>query len=406
MRHVPFFRWVLALGLVLIACSVGLYMAAPGYPELRQVDLTVLDEKPDGACTVRWTDPFEHREREEPYLCDAERDPILKAPNYEPISGHGWDTGFVVAEGSDKGELHSLDEEGEGTDGRIELSDTLVAVGLLLTVIGVVGGNIRSLFRVIGVNPEVIRRARRLSEAAALVAQDHRRAVETVRKAWVPLHQELVNEELDRIPVARLQDVAGRRLPTEELEKGGVRTVHDVLDAGVWSLGQVPGVGRRTAAKAVAAARRTADDVGEIVAVGMDADRPEPRTTALVVALRVLVEAWPRVRNVAEAGLELAARLEPLLTDAAPASGWKQMLDAGQEQRWRARVAVAELRLLLDKAERQSITQQFAQTSVDLLRGPDNDPAGLSAWVDFETRSAEYYSVLTEVTDHSLSSAG
>ncbi|MFB6777038.1 hypothetical protein ACFCX0_06315 [Streptomyces sp. NPDC056352] len=129
-------------------------------------------------------------------------------------------------------------------------------------------------------------------------------------------------------------------------------------------------------------------------------------TTALVVALRVLVEAWPRARNVAETGRELAARLEPLLTDAAPASGWKQMLDAGRDQRWRARVAVAELRLLLDKAERESITQQFAQTSVDLLRGPDSDPAGLSAWVDFETRSAEYYSVLTEVTDHSLSSAG
>ncbi|NUK39682.1 hypothetical protein HRW13_01965 [Streptomyces lunaelactis] len=228
-------------------------------------------------------------------------------------------------------------------------------------------------------------------------------AVEAVRKAWAPLHRELVDRELGRIPVARLQDVAGGRLRTEELEKVGVRTVHDVLDAGAWSLGQFPGVGRRTAEKAVAAAQRTADDVGEVMAVGMDADRPEPRTTALLVALRVLVEAGPRARNVAEAGRELAARLELLLTDAAPASGWKQMLDAGREQRRRALAAVAELRLLLDEAERESITQQFAQASVDLLRGPDSDPAGLSAWVDFETRSTEYYSLLAEVAGHSLS---
>ncbi|NUL11387.1 hypothetical protein [Streptomyces lunaelactis] len=228
-------------------------------------------------------------------------------------------------------------------------------------------------------------------------------AVEAVRKAWAPLHRELVDRELGRIPVARLQDVAGGRLRTEELEKGGVRTVHDVLDAGAWSLGQFPGVGRRTDEKAVAAARRTADDVGEVMTVEMDADRPEPRTTALLVALRVLVEAGPRARNVAEAGRELAARLELLLTDAAPASGWKQMLDAGREQRRRALAAVAELRLLLDEAERESITQQFAQASVDLLRGPDSDPAGLSAWVDFETRSTEYYSLLAEVAGHSPS---
>ncbi|MFB7558206.1 hypothetical protein [Streptomyces brevispora] len=49
MRHTPVFRWVLALGLVLIGCSMGVYFAAPGFPEVRKVDLTVLDEARDVA---------------------------------------------------------------------------------------------------------------------------------------------------------------------------------------------------------------------------------------------------------------------------------------------------------------------------------------------------------------------
>jgi hypothetical protein len=58
---------------------------------------------------------------------------------------------------------------------------------------------------------------------------------------------------------------------------------------------------------------------------------------------------------------------------------------------------VAELRTLLDRAEEEDIAEQFAQASVDLLRGPDGDPAGLSAWADFTTRPAEYYGLLTEI---------
>ncbi|MFE9885592.1 hypothetical protein [Streptomyces scopuliridis] len=167
MKNVPFFRWVATLGLILIGCAVGLYWTAP---DLKQVDLTVVREQPDGACTVRWTDPFRGDEREGPYQCDADRDPILKAPDYDPDTGFGWETGFVVAEGSHKGDLHSLGQD-DDVDGRLAISDGMLVGGLFLTIIGVVGGNIRSLARMTGVNPEIVRRTRRLRDAAALVAQ-------------------------------------------------------------------------------------------------------------------------------------------------------------------------------------------------------------------------------------------
>ncbi|MEV5604059.1 hypothetical protein AB0L33_21685 [Streptomyces sp. NPDC052299] len=398
MGHRPFFRWILALGLLLVTGSALAYAAAPGMPELRQLDLTVLSEKRDGTCTVRWTDPYEHRAREGAYQCDPDRDPMLKAPSYDPETGHGWTSGFVVAEGPDKGELYALGQDDEVYDARIALSDRLIAFGLPLLTVGLVGGNVRAAARLGGVRPGLVDRAWQLAGAAAAVEEDRTRAVEAVREAWAPLREEQVREELGRVPVTRLRDGERRRFRTKEWEKAGVRTVRDVLDAGVWELGGLPGVGRLTAEQAVAAATRTADTVGADIVVRLSADRPDPRTTALVTALHVLVAAGPEGRAAAEAAEALAARLEPLLADAGPASGRTTMLRAAPGERRRARSAVAGLRHELAAAERDGLTARFGQTSVDLLRAPGGELDALSAWTDFERRPRVYYDVPAEVT--------
>ncbi|MYX74153.1 hypothetical protein [Streptomyces sp. SID3915] len=59
-----------------------------------------------------------------------------------------------------------------------------------------------------------------------------------------------------------------------------------------------------------------------------EANRYGPRTTALLIAVQVLVDAGPKARGVADAGRALAARLEPLLDDAEAASGYAHMLGA------------------------------------------------------------------------------
>lgn len=402
MRHVPVFRWVLTVGLVLIGCSLAAYFAAPGFPELRQVDLTVLDESADGACTVRWADPFGQGEREGPYRCDAERDPILKAPYYDEGSGLGWDTDFVRAEGADRGELYELGQDDGEADGLLRLSDALVVAGVLVTIVGLVGGNIRAMARTSGVSPQVMRRARLLGDAAGAVALDHQRAVEAVRAAWAPLHGELVDERLARVPVARLRWAVRGRPGAGEWERGGIRSVRDVLDAGAWELGRLPGVGPRAAGRAVAAARRVSDRIDATAAVRVDPGRPEPRTTALLVALQVLVEGGAAARRTADAGRVLAGRLEPLLADAEPCAGYREILRAGPGRRRLARESVALLREELIAAAREDLLDRFTQTSVDLLRGQNNDAAGLAARVDFEARPAEYRRLLVDITGHGI----
>lgn len=404
MGRMPVFRWVVVLGLLLVTVSFGVWWATPGFPELKQVDLTVLREEPDGTCEVRWSDPFASGTREGSYLCDPERDPVLKAPAYRPGTDLGWDTGFVVAEGPDRGELYSLEQD-DGSRATV-VSDVLVTAGVLLTLVGAMGGTVRSATRTSGVRAGVLhrtergvlRRAERLREAAEQVSGDHERAVRAVRDAWEPLHREAVRERLGRMPAVPSRWAAGlRRLPAGAWERSGLRSVRDVLDAGAWGVAHSAQVGRRTAEKVWNAARRTADEVDADTAVRLDPDPLDPGTAALLNALRVLVEAGPEARDAAREGARLAGELDRLLAEAAPAAGRRQLLDAAPEVRRRAPEAVAELRGLLDAAGRARTAERFAQASVDLLRGADGDPAALAARVGFASRPAAYYGLLAEL---------
>ncbi|MGW2820573.1 DEAD/DEAH box helicase [Streptomyces sp. NPDC001443] len=242
---------------------------------------------------------------------------------------------------------------------------------------------------------ETVAAGRRLYEAAQAVAGDHARAVEAVRAALKPVCDTAAEQALDAIPVARLKEITEGRLRLGEVERSGLRSVRQVLDAGSYRLRQIPGVGQRTADQVIAAARQISDAVRETIAVRIDVDRPEPRTTSLVMALHVLVEAGPEARRAVETAAALSDRFGPLLVEAKPASGRLRMLLAGQAERARARQAVAELRELTEEAARSGVPELLAQASVDLLRGTSTEVA---AWVDFELRSAEYYSLLAEIS--------
>ncbi|MEV0410044.1 DEAD/DEAH box helicase [Streptomyces sp. NPDC050448] len=243
---------------------------------------------------------------------------------------------------------------------------------------------------------EVIDAGERLHAAAGALLADHRRAVEAVREAWAPIHAELARLELRRIPADRLTQVTEGRLRVAAIEAAGFDTVQKVLDAGRHRLRQIPGVGQQTADQALGAARQLAEAVGETVAVHLDVDRPEPRTTALVTALHLLVEAGPDARRAVEAAGQLDAGLGPLLADARPAGGRLRMWFAGRERRERASAAAREIARLSAEAAGSGVPVLLGQASVDLLRGPADEAA---AWVDFELRSAEYYGLLAEITE-------
>ncbi|MFE7465453.1 DEAD/DEAH box helicase [Streptomyces sp. NPDC057499] len=242
---------------------------------------------------------------------------------------------------------------------------------------------------------ELLERADGLLASARAVLGDHTGAVDAVRGALDPLLDALVGQELASIPASRLKDVTEGRLRLGAIEQAGFATVGQVHAAGRYALRQIPGVGAQTADQALAAAGQIAHAVRETVAVRIAVDDPDEATTALVMALHRLVEAGPDVRRAVDAAGRLVGRLVPLLDAAGPARRRMRMLFTGRQTRSRALEAVAEAGGVVADAERRELRTLFGQVSVDLLRAGESEVA---AWVDFEVRSAEYYSLLAELS--------
>ncbi|MFJ7494217.1 DEAD/DEAH box helicase [Streptomyces sp. NPDC097727] len=242
---------------------------------------------------------------------------------------------------------------------------------------------------------ELLAQAERLLDTARAVLTDHAHAVDAVHTALAPLLDSLIRRELSAIPVSRLKDVTEGRLRLGAVEQAGFTTVGQVHEANRYELRQIPGVGAQTADQALAAAGQIAHAVRDTVAVRIDVDTPDDSTTALVTALHRLVEAGADVRRAVDAAGRLIGRLEPLLAAAGPARGRLRMLFTRRQARAQALEAVASVRAAVAEAAARGLPLLFGQVSVDLLRDAESDVA---AWVDFELRSAEYYSLLAEMS--------
>ncbi|MFD7123166.1 MULTISPECIES: DEAD/DEAH box helicase [Streptomyces] len=242
---------------------------------------------------------------------------------------------------------------------------------------------------------ELLARAERLLESARAVTADRADAVAAVRSVLDPLLDSLVGRELAAIPVSRLKDVTEGRLRLGALEQAGFGTVGQVHGTHRYELRQLPGVGAHTADQALAAAAQIAHAVRDTVSVRIDVDAPDGTSTALVVALHRLAEAGADARRAVDAARRLAERLGPPVAAAGPAGSRLRMLFTGREARARVREAVDSVRATVADAVERELPVLFAQASADLLRSPAS-PA--EAWVDFELRSAEYYSLLAELS--------
>ncbi|MFC8621809.1 DEAD/DEAH box helicase [Streptomyces anulatus] len=242
---------------------------------------------------------------------------------------------------------------------------------------------------------ELLAGAERLLESARAVPADRANAVDAVRSVLDPLLDSLVGRELAAIPVSRLKDVTEGRLRLGALEQAGFGTVGQVHGTHRYELRQLPGVGAHTADQALAAAAQIAHAVRDTVSVRIDVDTPDDTSTALVVALHRLAEAGADARRAVDAARRLAERLGPAVAAAGPAGSRLRMLFTGREARARVREAVDSVRATVADAVERELPVLFAQASADLLRSPAS-PA--EAWVDFELRSAEYYSLLAELS--------
>ncbi|MHA6764247.1 DEAD/DEAH box helicase [Streptacidiphilus sp. PAMC 29251] len=241
---------------------------------------------------------------------------------------------------------------------------------------------------------ELLQKAADLRTRARSLLADHEQARSAVEQAVRPVRDALVGAALDAMPVAELARTTSGQLRVAALEQAGLGTVGAVLRTPPETLRRLPGVSRLSADQALAAAQQLAEAADHAISVTLDVDRQDAPSTALVLALNRLVVAGSEVDRAREAATRLDRAITPLLAEAAPARSRLRHTLSGRGRRASALPAVAALHTLLAEAAADELPLLLSQAGVDLLRPA---PSAAEAWIDFELRAADHYSVLDRV---------
>lgn len=209
------------------------------------------------------------------------------------------------------------------------------------------------------------------------------------------MRAEVIRERLAEVPVERLKQIVPR-LPAGRLEKAGFADVGAVLDAGAARLERVHGVGRHSAAQAVAAARRMAEAAGQDVRITADVDAGDEKVAALLAALHRVRTAQSAVERAREPARRVSDQFGRLISTAKPLTGRLRRALVGRQRREAARGAVAQLEEAL-AAPATGRDLGRIKTANERLRAAPARPATVRR--DFERRAADYFAALERILD-------
>jgi superfamily II DNA or RNA helicase len=248
-------------------------------------------------------------------------------------------------------------------------------------------------------SPTAVRALLRRAGTAQVAIDDLRGAEQelhdAVRVAYQASHTAAVRGRLTGIPVDRLRDVAGARLPVNRLQEAGYLTLADLVDASAEALRQVPGIGATGAERTMDAARRIAAAAEQDTGLTADMDLRGPDTAALLASLYRVRGADRVLEKVREPASRIGAALAGLATAAKPLTGRIRRALTRRARREQAEGAVKELAGLLDDAKTARELERIEAARQRLWAGKPPRPG--TARNDFEKHSADYFSTLSRI---------
>jgi superfamily II DNA or RNA helicase len=249
-----------------------------------------------------------------------------------------------------------------------------------------------------GSNPIVpasdMQRACRLARELPIVRQATEAIKNSVRSSFELVRGEMIQSNLAQMPLSRVKDVTAGRLRLGALESAGFANIQEILDTSPVRLTLVPGVGEQTAGQVYAAAQQLSKAVANDLRFRINLDPTNQNATALLQALY----AWDKLNQVTLAiGPDDLARLASNLQALALANPPERSLT----------VFLPRPRRPMGEVVRDSlewVDQRDGWKSLDKARkvlGNGTVEAKV-AWDDFAGRSAEYYTLLSELVDLNL----
>ena len=215
-----------------------------------------------------------------------------------------------------------------------------------------------------------------------------------VRDAYQASHAVAVRGRLTGIPVDRLKDVPGTRLPVGSLEKAGYRTIADLEQVDAAQLEQIPGIGAAGAERTVEAVRRIVAAAQQNTGVTADMDLRGPDAAALLSSLYRARVADRVLEKVREPAARIGGALEGLAAAAAPLGGRLRRMFLRRPRREQARGAVDALGRLLDDPRTERDLDRIAAAD---RRLDTKSPRAGTARNDFEKHAADYFSILSRI---------
>jgi len=236
--------------------------------------------------------------------------------------------------------------------------------------------------------------ARRLRSeiSVALAVPAGRRGA--ARAAFEVVRDDIVRQQLDVMPLARLKETTQGRLRLGAIEAAGYRTVGAAAKAGVYGLQQLDGVGPQTASRLVAAAHQIERAMRETARVRFDPDKRPQLQADLLGALNSFDVAERAISPVRADITVLADDVGALTDDAGRASSRLRMLFSGPRRRDDARQSLDQLDKLMNSPAARAIRERF-ETAHAALTQPNPNAGWL--WRDYENRPVVYNGLLIDV---------
>lgn len=200
-------------------------------------------------------------------------------------------------------------------------------------------------------------------------------------------------DELKRIGVERLRDVTDGRLTVQPLIDHGVANVAEVLALSNDDLDRIPGIGPATATQITAAATQIERAAAASVRVAPDPDRRDAADTALVAALRGLIDAQQTLPDIAE-DLQLTARIGDLIEPASATTKGVRFFFTRGSKREAAQTALGSLEAALAQFAGSGASRRLDDAHRQ-LSGAQPSPEQL--WADYLARSPDYLAALGEL---------
>ena len=240
----------------------------------------------------------------------------------------------------------------------------------------------------------MIRRLRRLRTDIAALLAIPQSCIDAARGAYRAERERAIRAQLAATPLRELRAFSDGQVRYGAIEAAGIRTVGAVIATSRSRLESIRGVGSKSSARILTAARGLENDVRKRLKIRFDIERRPREQTDLLNTLRALDEARRSVRPLRPRLDAATLRIDADFADARVAASKLRRMFARPRRKERARASLERMVAFLNEPDTTTLESDIADIRRRLTR-PHSGPAVI--WDAYAERAATYNGLLAEV---------